>query len=190
MHPHIRRLLTRLQSVVTRGVITRTNDESATQTIQVELRFDEIADAIEHFQPFGVSFRPTPDSEVIVLAADASQDNLVAIAATNRSVRPTGIEEGEGGLYTPSGWKVFCDADDNVDIGAKDLSDEKLVAWAQKVEDELAKIKDAHNTHTHGSPQATSGNLLTTPPSKSPAGTPVAFQYTPGDVKCSKTRVE
>jgi phage baseplate assembly protein V len=122
-------------------VITRTNDTTATQTIQVELHFDEVADAIEHLQPFGVSFRPTPDSEVIVLAAAASQDNLVALAATNRSVRPTGIEEGEGGLYTPSGWKVFCDENDRVFITRKDASQSFM--RGEDTKDALSTYADA-----------------------------------------------
>jgi len=134
--------------MVTRGVITRTDDTAATQTIQVELRFDEVADMIEHFQPFGLSFRPTSDSEVIVLAVGSSSDNLVALTATDRSIRPTGIEEeGEGGLYTPSGWKVFCNADGEVNLGEKAAAD--FVALAADVKRELDAIKQSLDTHVH-----------------------------------------
>ena len=160
MNEHIRRLLTKLQALVTRGVITRTDDTAATQTIQVELRFDEVADMIEHFQPFGLSFRPTADSEVIVLSVGASSDNLVAITATDRSIRPTGVEDGEGGLYTPSGWKVFCNADDTVCIGSKD-SDQWL-ARADRVDAEIKAIRDAIINATPDAAQAGSGGLYST----------------------------
>ena len=136
---HIRRLTSRLASTVTRGIITRVNDALATQNIQVELRFHDTADDVELFQPFGVSFHPPVDSEVLVLAVGSSQDNLVALTATSRADRPTGIQEGEGGLYTPSGWKVFLDTDDNVRLGSKEASIK--LARADKVDAELKKIK-------------------------------------------------
>lgn len=156
----LRRVFTKLQALVTRGVITRTNDDDATQTIQVELRFDEVADMIEHFQPFGLSFRPTSDSEVIVLAVGSSSDNLVALTATDRSIRPTGIEEeGEGGLYTPSGWKVFCNADGEVNIGEKVAAD--WIARADRVDDAIKNIHDALNqAAANVKPQDGGGNAF------------------------------
>jgi len=150
----LRRVFTKLQALVTRGVITRTDDTAATQTIQVELRFDEVADMIEHFQPFGLSFCPTADSEVIVLSVGSSSDNLVALTATDRSIRPTGVEEGEGGLYTPSGWKVFCDTEDRVFITKKDASQSfmrgeevkaALEAYADSVTSAVGQIKVANH---------------------------------------------
>jgi phage baseplate assembly protein V len=143
MRDQIRRLMTKLQASITRGIIKLIDDEKATQTIQVELRFDEIADAVEHFQPFGVSFHPTKDSEVLVLAIGSSQDNLVALTATDRSIRPTGAQEGEGGLYTPSGWKIFCDADDVVFLTKKDAAQsfmrgEEVKAALKTYADEVA----------------------------------------------------
>jgi phage baseplate assembly protein V len=155
MRDQIRRLLTKLQSSITRGIIKLVDDEKQTQTIQVELRFDEIADAIELFQPFGVSFNPTKDSEVLVLAIGSSQDNLVALNATDRSIRPTGIKEGEGGLYTPSGWKVFCDETaDTVSIAAQDGAD--WIARADRVDAMFAAVSDAL---TAGALGATDGGL-------------------------------
>ena len=118
----IQQLWASLRSAVTRGIVSSSNDEKATQTLQADLRFDEASSDIEHFQPFGLSFRPTSKSEVIVLATGASQDNLVAILATDRSARPKGIKEGEGGLYTPSGWKVFLDSDGKVFLSDKAAS--------------------------------------------------------------------
>lgn len=135
---HIRRLTSRLASTVTRGIITRVNDALATQNVQVELRFHDMADDVELFQPFGVSFHPPVDSEVLVLAVGSSQDNLVALTATSRADRPTGIQEGEGGLYTPSGWKVFLDAEGNVRLGSEGAS--IPLARADKVERELSLI--------------------------------------------------
>ena len=97
-----------------------------------------MADDVELFQPFGVSFHPPLNSEVLVLAVGSSQDNLVALTATSRADRPTGAQEGEGGLYTPSGWKLFLDQDGNVRLGSKEAAIK--LARADKVESELAAI--------------------------------------------------
>lgn len=145
--PLVRRLLAKLQSTVLRGIVKLVDDKKSTQTVQVELRFDEIADAVELLQPFGVSFSPTLGSEVIVLSVGASQDNLVALNATDRSNRPTDVEEGEGGLYTPSGWKIFLANDDVVHLAEKNAAD--FVALAAKVNSELDAIRDAYDKHTH-----------------------------------------
>lgn len=181
MKDQLRRLMTKLQASITRGIIKLVDDGKQTQTVQVELRFDEIADAIEHFQPFGLSFNPTKDSEVLVLAIGSSQDNLVALTATDRSIRPTDIKEGEGGLYTPSGWKVFCDEDDVVNLAGKSASD--FVALAADVKRELDAIKKSLDTHVHavsvtGSATAQSG-----------ATTSVTSQpYTPQAVAAEKVK--
>ena len=66
----------------------------------------------------------------------------------------------------------------------------ELVARADRVEATLQALADEYNVHTHGSPQAATGNLLTTPPSESPTGTPVGFQYTPSSVGADKVKVE
>lgn len=177
----IRKLTQRLTSTVVRGVVTRINDTLATQTVQVELRFDDIAGDVEHFQPFGLSFHPTVDSECVVLAVGSSQDNLVAVAATDRANRPTGASEGEGGLYTPSGWKVFLASDDVVHLSEKSASD--FVALAADVKRELDAIKQSLDTHVHsvsvtGSAAAQSGST-----------TAVTSQsYTPQPVAASKVK--
>ena len=150
LYGQIDKLWASLRTAVTRGIISSSNDSKATQTVQADLRFDEASADIEHFQPFGLSFRPTKDSEVIVLATGASQDNLVCFAATDRSIRPLDVIEGEGGLYTPTGWKVFCNEDDEVHLSVKEASQSfmrgeevkaALETYAGSVKTAVAKIK-------------------------------------------------
>jgi len=165
-----RHLQSRVSTMIARGVISRVNDALATQGLQVELRHLEVADDVEHFQPYGLSFRPAVDSEVIVLAIGGAQDHLVGLAATDRATRPTGVEEGEGGLYNPTGWKIFLAADDVVHLGAQSGAD--FVALAALVKAELDKI------------QATLGTGTT------PTGGPVTFTspYIAGDVAAQKVK--
>jgi phage baseplate assembly protein V len=145
-----------------RGVISYVSDAPKTQTVQVELRFEDIADAIEIFQPFGLSFHPTIGSECLVLSVGASQDHLVAINATDRDNRPTGAAEGEGGLYTPSGWKVFLDSNGLVHIGMKDAPaflsrDDRVQAELTKIQvalDAIAKAVPTQNSYVTVGPTA------------------------------------
>jgi phage baseplate assembly protein V len=136
--------------MVTRGVITIVNDGLKTQGLQVTLRYGEVADDVEHMQPWGLSFRPTRGSECVVFAVGGAQDHLVALGATNREHRPAdNVEAGEGGLYTDTGWKVFLAADDTVNLGAK--SPDNALARADRVEVELTKIKATLDSLVGGS---------------------------------------
>jgi phage baseplate assembly protein V len=126
--------------MITRGVISAVNESLGTQGLQIDLRAGDSDIDVEHFQPFGLSFHPNVDSEVLVFAVGGDHDHLVAVTAMDRDVRPTDAKEGEGGLYTPSGWKVFCEhPSGTVNLGAK--SPVNALARADRVEAELKLIK-------------------------------------------------
>jgi phage baseplate assembly protein V len=127
--------------MISRGVIARVDDTTPTQTIQVELRYDELADSVELLQPFGLSFNPETGSEVLVLAAGASQEQLVALNATSRQSRPTGVSTGQGGLYDPDGWKIFLSNDGLVHIGAQEGS--QSVQRGEETIDAIKAFADA-----------------------------------------------
>jgi len=131
----------RLESLIQRAVVNLVNDKRMMQSLQLDVLADETEDDIEHFQPYGVSFNPPKDSEALAMSLGGDREGMVAILANKRSVRPQGAEEGEGGLYTLTGWKLFLDKDGNVFLTSKDGGNYKL-ARADRVEAELGKIKD------------------------------------------------
>lgn len=173
----------KIGTMITRGVISRVNDALATQGLQIELRDQELADDAEHFQPYGLSFHPAVDSEVVVLAIGGAQDHLIAVNATNRAQRPTGVDEGEGGLYNPTGWKVFLAADDIVHLSEKTAAD--FVALASKVESELDLIKQSLSSHTHAYIACAGG---TSPAVIQPGQKSVDFGYEPQPVAAEKVK--
>lgn len=146
MAPTIRRV----NGMVKRGVIRRVTDSARQQLLQLSLLEDEVADEVEHLQPFGLSFVPPAGSEVAALAVGGNQDYLLALGATSRAHRPTGAEEGEGGLYTLDGWKVFLDDEGNVFIGGDAAGATVKVARADRVEAELSAIKATLDSLTGG----------------------------------------
>lgn len=138
---------------VSRGVVRRVEDDAGTQTVQVSLLGDEsgdeeVADDVEHFQPFGLSFTPPAGSEIVALSVAGQRDHVVGLGATSRAHRPRGAGEGEGGLYVLDGWRVYCDGSGHVYLGGDAASATHAVALAAKVEAQLEAIAAALDTAT------------------------------------------
>lgn len=147
MAPTIRRV----NGMVKRGVVRRVTDGARQQLLQLSLGVDEVADEVEHLQPFGLSFVPPAGAEVAALAVGGNADYILALGATSRAHRPTGANEGEGGLHTLDGWKVFLDDEGNVFIGGDAAGATVKIARADRVEAELAAIRTTLDSLTGGS---------------------------------------
>lgn len=149
MRPQITRLWSTITSMVSRGTIARVDDSTPIQTIQLRIRADELEEAVELLQPYGVSFVPPRDAEVLAFAAGGSQDQMVAALASSRGDRPTDASESEGGLYHLGDFKVFIDKDGLVHLGQRtatqkgvrgeDLRD-AMSSYANAVTEAVAQI--------------------------------------------------
>jgi len=146
----LRQLKTRVDGMVARGVVEYVNDALKTQRIQVSLLADEVADEVEHLQPYGLSFVPPAGAQCIALAVGGARAHLVAVCADVPGERPTGAGPREGGLYSKGRWRVFVDKDGTVVVGDKD-SDQHIPLGDALV--------DAFNLHVHDTAQGP-----TTPP--------------------------
>ena len=89
--------------LVTRGIVTGTNDQSKFQTVQATLLADETKDNVERVQQFGLTSHVPPGSEAVILFPGGRRDHAVCIGADNRSLRPTGMKAGEVVLYNAHG---------------------------------------------------------------------------------------
>lgn len=134
-----RRLKARVDSMVSKAVISRVNEALSVQRLQVTLVADEVVDDVDNVQGYGVSFNPPSGSEAIVLNVGGMASHPVAICAYHPDQRPTDADTGCGGLYTASEWRVYIDADGVVHLGAK--AGASPVARADKVDDEISKLK-------------------------------------------------
>jgi phage baseplate assembly protein V len=143
-----RPLAARVGAMVKRAILERIDDSQGTQLVQVSLLGDEVQDRCEHLQPYGVSFHPPRGSEGVAVAVQGDGSHRLVLGAASRQHRPTGVEEGEGGLYYLGEWKVFLDAQGHVHLGAKEGA--AKMARADRVEAELAKIRDALNDVSGG----------------------------------------
>jgi phage baseplate assembly protein V len=96
----------RLAHLVARAVVTLVNDTAKMQTLQLGLLADEALDAAEHWQPYGVTYKPHAGAEALVLAVGGHRAHSVVIACADRRYRLTGLEDGEVALYSDEGDKV------------------------------------------------------------------------------------
>lgn len=154
-----RQLRNRLDTLISRGVIERVNDNRKTQRVQATLLSEECEDDIEMLQPYGLSFVPPIGSEFVALAVGGARSHTVGLGAGKPGDRPIGANAAEGGLYTSGTYRVFIDEDGVVHLGERVADD--YVALAAKVLTELQAIRTWANTHKHTGVTTGSGTSAT-----------------------------
>lgn len=100
----LRPLLRRLEAMIDRGWITRT-DQGAMQRLQVGLSDTDMKDAVEHFEPYGFTSHPHPESEALVVFPGADRRHGVVVVVADRRYR-LAVEAGEVALHDDLGQRV------------------------------------------------------------------------------------
>lgn len=96
----------RIANLIVRGVVRLVDDSKRFQVLQTELLALETRDGVERWQAYGLSSRPHPDAEVLVLFPGGSRSHAIAVAVDDRRHRPTGLAAGEVVVYTDEGTAV------------------------------------------------------------------------------------
>jgi phage gp45-like len=159
MIDQLRRLLAPLErkinSIISRGVVTNVDDTKKWQVIQAKTRGDLLIDGIEHPQPYGVSANPKVGAECILVSTGSGIP--FAIVVDDRRYRPVDTEEGCISLYTHEGVLVKCKVGQIVELGP---SPTDFVALATPTDSRLSAIEDKlnsligkYNAHFHPHPQ-------------------------------------
>ena len=99
-------LARRLQNFMARGTVVRSDAGKKMQQLQIRLLADEVADGIEHFEPYGYTARPKPGAEHVTLFVDGDRSHGITIVVADRRYRLQGLEEGEVALHDDQGQKV------------------------------------------------------------------------------------
>jgi len=107
MPPSTSRLLgpiqRRLAHLVARAVVTLVNDATRMQALQLGILADEPLDNVEHWQPYGYTYKPHAGAEALVVAVGGHRAHSVVIACADRRYRLAGLEDGEVALYDDLG---------------------------------------------------------------------------------------
>ena len=190
----------RLRLIVSRGVVTASDDATRLQTLSLDLLADEHRSGVLRLQECGFSSRPRLGAEVLTVSVGGDRAQMVAVASDDRRARPRDLDLGECCLWTPEGGKrVHCRADGQVDLGT---APEDHVALASLVRGELDAVKadlDALAawcaTHQH---QATTVGGPTTPPIPAapiepppdppPGASAPSLSWSPSDVAATQVR--
>jgi phage baseplate assembly protein V len=112
----------RVQMMVGRAVLAAVNDDATLQTLQIELASDEAQDGVEHFQPYGLAYKPHVGAEAIAMAVGGLRSHAVVLTVTDRRYRLKALKDGEVALYDDQGQKLLLGRDGILIETPKDIS--------------------------------------------------------------------
>lgn len=152
--------------MISRVVLDAVDDASSTQSVQLRSLPGEVLDDVEHMQPGGLAHVAGKGAEGLIFCIGGNRDQAVAGLLAERAKRPTGLAQGETAIYItgPNAKKILHGLQDGT-ILVDELATE-FAARADKVDNELGKIKSELEGHEHtyvaalhpGSPDSTTGN--------------------------------
>jgi phage baseplate assembly protein V len=114
----LRPLHARLTNLVSRAVVSRVDDSTKLQGLQVKVGVDEVRDGLERFQQYGLTSVPDAGAEAVVLFVGGRRDVGYVVAVDDRRYRVTGLTPGEVALYSKTGASVVLKADGSVEVNA------------------------------------------------------------------------
>jgi len=95
-----------IAGLLVRGTVLATNAAAACQRLQAQLRAGEVADDIEHLEPYGLSAHALEGAEVVTASIGGDASHQVVLIVADRRHRPTDLTAGEVCLYDDNGQRV------------------------------------------------------------------------------------
>lgn len=113
-----RPLRQRVANMVARALVTRVDDSTSVQSLQLALLEGETRDEVEHVQPYGFTSVPLKDAEAAVVFVGGKRDHGLVIAVGDRRYRLKGLPAGEVALYTDQGDKLHFKRNGTLEVVA------------------------------------------------------------------------
>jgi phage gp45-like len=135
------------RGIVARAAVRSTNDKGGSQTASVETHRHVERTDVEVLGIAGVSSRPAPGGEAIVLAVGADQGDLVALPLQAPGNRMGGLEEGEVAVHNLKGDRLHVKKDGSIESTSRKRVKSKVKdATVEVLEDRIiAKLGAAAN---------------------------------------------
>lgn len=170
----------RIGDMIQRCRVTRVDDATRRQTLQVIAAADATRAGLEHFQQYGFAASPLPGAEGVLLAFGGHADHAVVIAVGDRRYRLRNLEAGEVALYTDEGDEIRIRRGGTIEVKASTevkltaphvvlVNDSDSMALASRTDARLAHLEAAFNVHVH----ATAAPGPPVPPTPIPGVIPV-----------------
>lgn len=151
-------LVRRLQNLLVRGTVALSNASRKMQTLQLNLLADEVADDVEHFEPYGFTSRPKPGAEHLTVFIDGDRSHGITIVVADRRFRLLGLAEGEVALHDDQGQKLHLTRNGIVIDGAgKAIKFQNAASIDFDVPIVRHQGTSIGKTHTHGGVQTGTG---------------------------------
>lgn len=115
-----------IRSMVSRGVVGKSDDSQETQTVDVAQWAGVDRTGVEVLQPFGVASHAPENGLVLLLAVGGDQGDLVALPVGAPGSRLGNLAEGEVALYTTDGSRVLIRADGAIEVTSSKSVDVKV----------------------------------------------------------------
>ncbi|MFG1466753.1 phage baseplate assembly protein, partial [Xanthobacter sp. DSM 24535] len=120
-----------IRAMVSRGVVSKSDDSQETQTVDVAQWAGVERTAVEVMQPFGIASRAPANGLVLLLAVGGDQGDLVALPVGAPGSRLGNLAEGEVALYTTDGSRVLIRADGAIEVTSSQSVDVKVPGKAR-----------------------------------------------------------
>lgn len=152
----------RVRNMVARALIAAATDEEGGIRLEVDLGSGEFRDDLEQVQQYGMSSRPKPGAQAVVLFLGGSRDSGVVVATKGMGPQMSiSLAPGEVALHTEEGDSIVLRNGRVVEIVTETLRirastavqiDSPLVAATGEVSDavgRLSALRTNYNAHTH-----------------------------------------
>jgi phage baseplate assembly protein V len=139
------RLKRRIQLMITRGVVSLVDSESALQMLQVKTIGAVPLDGVEHFEPYGFTANPHPGAEAITLSAGGRMGHEVAVCVADRRYRLVGLEGGEVAIYDDLGQFIALKRDHIHVKSPKVVVESDNINWGGEDGAKVARVGDRVN---------------------------------------------
>ena len=103
----------RIQTMITRGVVTLVDSSLMMQELQVKVRGTPI-DGVEHFEPYGFTAKPHSEAEALLACLGGNSSRMVAVTVADKRFRLKGLVDGEVALYTDEGDVIHFKRDNHI----------------------------------------------------------------------------
>jgi phage baseplate assembly protein V len=143
----------KINSILSRAVVSRVDDSSELQELQLDILAGETRSGLERFQNYGFSSVPLSGSEAVALFVGGHRDHGLVVAVDDRRYRPTGLEAGEVAVYHHGGAQILLKNDGSVEINAPKI----YIAGSGSSAMLGEEFESLFNSHVHVTPAGTSG---------------------------------
>ena len=104
-------LKNRIMLMITRGVLTKTDDSKSIQTQKIKGLAGEIKNKVPAIQQYGFRSHTPSGGDVVMLSVNGNRENSVIISTEHRDFKPLTLNEGDAIFYNKNGKIIHLNGD-------------------------------------------------------------------------------